>query len=274
VVEALIAFLALTIMEIVLGIDNIVFISIQTAKLPPEQRARARWLGLGLAMGARIMLLLAINWIMGLTEPAFHLSSLGIASEWLRDGTHDEIDIVSWKDLILLGGGLFLLNSSVREIHHKMEGASDGHHTSGTGVTMTSVMIQIGLLDIIFSLDSVITAVGMVHSGEGGQATHEHGLTIMVSAIVLAVLVMMFFAGPVSAFVEKHPTVKMLALSFLLLIGVMLIAEGIGSHIEKGYIYFAMGFSLMVEFFNLRADRKRKEFAQQLKEHAVIEAGK
>jgi predicted tellurium resistance membrane protein TerC len=261
-------------MEIVLGIDNIVFISIQTGKLPQEQRARARWLGLGLAMGARILLLLAINWILGLVQPAFHLSSLGIAAEWLRDPTHEEIDVVSWKDLILLGGGLFLLWSSVREIHHKMEGEHEEHHQTSGRVTMSSVLIQIGLLDIIFSLDSVITAVGMVHSGDGGQSPYEHGLYIMIAAIVLAILVMMFFAGPVSAFVEKHPTVKMLALSFLLLIGVMLIAEAIGTHIDKGYIYFAMGFSLMVEFFNLRAAAKRKEKARLLKEHAAYEAGK
>lgn len=268
--ELAVALVALTVMEIVLGIDNIVFISIQTAKLPKEQRARARWIGLAAAMGSRIVLLFMISWIMQLITPIFRWSDLGlgIGTEWLEK--HEEVDVVSWKDLVLLAGGLFLLWSSVREIHHKMEGHADDHHADqGTGVTFSSVIVQIGLLDIIFSIDSVITAVGMVHSGEGA---HPGGIYVMITAIVIAVLVMMFFAGPVSAFVEKHPTVKMLALSFLLLIAVMLIADAAGTHIEKGYIYFAMGFALMVEFFNLRSAAKRKQ--KQLKEHEAIQAGR
>jgi len=269
-VEAAIALVALTVMEIVLGIDNIVFISIQTAKLPPEQRALARWLGLGAAMGARILLLLAISWIMGLTQPVFELSWLGVGTQWLQAEAREEINVVTWKDLVLLVGGLFLINSSVREIHSKLEGHGDEHGEGKPVVSFTSVIIQIGLLDIIFSLDSVITAVGMVQTGD---ESHPGGIWIMVTAVVLAVIVMMFFASPVSAFVEKHPTVKMLALSFLLLIGVMLLADAVGTHIEKGYVYFAMGFSLMVEFFNLRASAKRKK-REQLMEHEAIEAGK
>jgi predicted tellurium resistance membrane protein TerC len=255
-VELGIALVALTVMEIVLGIDNIVFISIQTSKLPKAQRPRARWIGLAAAMGTRILLLVCINWIMRLTQPAFELSWLGIGKEWLTEKVHEHINVVTWKDLVLLGGGLFLLNSSVREIHHKMEGHQEDHADHGTGVTMTSVILQIGLLDIIFSLDSVITAVGMVNSGENAP---PGGIYVMITAIVLSVIVMMFFAGPVSHFVEKHPTVKMLALSFLLLIGVMLVADALGTHIEKGYVYFAMGFALLVEGFNLRASARRKQ---------------
>jgi predicted tellurium resistance membrane protein TerC len=249
--EAIIALVALTLMEIVLGIDNIVFISVQTGKLPVEQRAYARWLGLAIAMGARILLLLCINWIMQLTSLAFDMTPLFKSSELLDkllpadEHVRKSILEVSWKDLILFVGGLFLINSSVREIHHKLEGEyNDAHATTGT-VTLNSVLLQIGLLDIIFSLDSVITAVGMVHE-----------VKIMIFAIIVSVLVMMFFAGSISAFVEKHPTVKMLALSFLLLIGVMLVADAVGTHIEKGYIYFAMGFSLLVELLNLRAAKK------------------
>jgi predicted tellurium resistance membrane protein TerC len=283
-VELGIALVALTVMEIVLGIDNIVFISIQASKLPKDQRARARWFGLGAAMGTRILLLLGINWIMQLTNAIFTWSdlldwaapwlgarameSLGLesAQDWLLDDHHKEVNAFTWKDLVLLVGGLFLLNSSVREIHNKMEGAHEDHAEHGTGESLLSIVVQIGLLDIIFSLDSVITAVGMVNSGEGA---HPGGIWVMIAAIVIAVLVMMFFAGPVGRFVEKHPSVKMLALSFLLLIGVMLVADAAGTHIEKGYIYFAMGFSLLVEVLNLRAAARRKQ--RQVKES---EAGK
>lgn len=275
-VELGIALVALTVMEIVLGIDNIVFISIQASKLPKEQRATARWFGL--AMGMRIVLLFFINAIMQLTQSIFLWSDLidllrYWLGEWSSDGLglaqakewlekHEDVNAATWKDLVLLIGGLFLLNSAVREIHHKMEGVEEKHADAGTaGVTLTSVIIQIGLLDIIFSLDSVITAVGMVNRGEHAP---EGGIYVMITAIVIAVLVMMFFAGPVGTFVERHPTVKMLALSFLLLIGVMLIADAVGTHIDKGYIYFAMGFSLLVEAFNLRASAKRK--LQQMKE--------
>jgi predicted tellurium resistance membrane protein TerC len=244
-VNDLIALVALTAMEIVLGIDNIVFISVVSSRLPPEQQKLARQIGLLAAMGTRILLLLTLTWIMHLKEPVFHLSDLGVMGAWLRERA--DIDNVSWRDLILLVGGLFLIRSSVMEIHHKIEGQHDEHATKGQ-VSFRSVIFQIAILDIIFSLDSVITAVGMAES-----------IWVMVLAVMLAVAVMMVFAGSVSAFVEKHPTVKMLALAFLLMIGVMLVAEGLGTHIEKGYIYFAMAFSLLVEVLNLRAKAKSEK---------------
>jgi predicted tellurium resistance membrane protein TerC len=245
IVHDLVALVALTAMEIVLGIDNIVFISVVSSRLPEAERKSARQIGLFAAMGTRILLLLTLTWIMRLTHPMVTLSQLGLPadwSEWLAH--HKELNEFSWRDLILLLGGLFLIRSSVVEIHNKIEGAHDDHQT-GKGVTFRGVITQIAILDIIFSLDSVITAVGMAES-----------LWVMITAVVLAVIVMMVFAGTVSGFVERHPTVKMLALSFLLLIGVMLVAEGVGTHIEKGYIYFAMGFALLVEFLNLRAQAK------------------
>jgi predicted tellurium resistance membrane protein TerC len=223
-----IALLTLTALEVVLGIDNIVFISILSGKLPAEQRARARQVGLLAAMGMRILLLLAIGWVVGLTEPLFNV--LG------RD--------VSGRDLILLGGGLFLLAKATWEIHGRLEGEEHGPEVTAAS-SFASVIVQIMLLDIVFSLDSVITAVGM-----------SNQLPVMISAVVIAVLVMLFASGPVSELIERHPTLKMLALSFLLLIGVVLIAEGLGQHIEKGYIYFAMGFSVLVEFLNIRSSRK------------------
>jgi predicted tellurium resistance membrane protein TerC len=225
--QAWIALLTLTVMEIVLGIDNVIFISILAGRLPPDQRDRARRLGLGAAMIMRILLLLGITWVMRLTEPLFHLGEHG----------------VSGRDLILLVGGLFLIAKSTHEIHEKLEGA-DGHG-SGKGVSsFTGVVVQIMLLDIIFSLDSVITAVGMA----------QH-LPIMIAAVVLAVIFMLVYSGPVSRFVDRHPTVKMLALAFLILIGVTLVAEGCHQHISKGYIYFAMAFSVFVEMLNLRLRR-------------------
>lgn len=239
-VEYLVALVALTAMEIVLGIDNIVFIAILCGRLPEHQRATARRLGLGLALGARILLLLTLSWILKLTEPIFLLEHLSLPESWLNE----EVNEISIKDLILLGGGLFLLWKSTFEIHHKLED-KDGSHESNRPVSMGSVLLQIAVLDIVFSLDSVITAVGMVK----GSPT---GLAVMVTAIVLAVLVMLVFAGRVSDFVERHPTLKMLALSFLLLIGVMLVAEGVGTHFDKRYVYFAMAFSLFVEMLNLR----------------------
>jgi predicted tellurium resistance membrane protein TerC len=224
--EAWVALATLTILEIVLGIDNIVFISVLTDRLPAKERPKARQLGLGLAMGTRILLLFSITWIMRLTEPLFTL----VQNE------------VSGRDLILIVGGLFLLTKSTREIHHKMEGEDeDGQGRGGKVVTFTGALIQIALLDMIFSLDSVITAVGMADD-----------LAVMVTAVILAVGVMMISARPVGDFVSHHPTVKMLALSFLLLIGTSLVADGLGFHIPKGYIYFAMGFSVFVEFLNLR----------------------
>jgi predicted tellurium resistance membrane protein TerC len=242
-----IALIALTAMEIVLGIDNIEFISVVSSRLPEAERKSARQIGLLAAMGTRVLLLLTLTWIMQLTHPIFSLSQLSLPAdwlEWLHNEHQKELNEFSWRDLILLLGGLFLIRSSVVEIHNRIEGAHDDHE-SAKKVTFRGVIIQIAILDIIFSLDSVITAVGMAES-----------LWVMITAVVIAVGVMMVFAGTVSGFVEKHPTVKMLALSFLLLIGVMLVAEGIGTHIEKGYIYFAMGFALLVEFLNLRAMAK------------------
>jgi predicted tellurium resistance membrane protein TerC len=223
-----IALATLTVLEIVLGIDNIVFISILAGKLKTEERARARTIGLGLAMGTRILLLLSITWVMGLTAPLFTIFGQEI----------------SGRDLILLLGGLFLIAKSTHEIHDKLEGA-EAHGTGKAAASFGAVLVQIALLDIVFSLDSVITAVGMA----------EH-VGVMIIAVIVAVGVMLFSAGPISNFVEKHPTVKMLALSFLLLIGVSLIGEGLDHHIPKGYIYFAMGFSIFVEMINLRVRGK------------------
>jgi predicted tellurium resistance membrane protein TerC len=228
--EAWIALLTLTVLEIVLGIDNIVFISILAGKLPHNQQARARTVGLSMAMFARIGLLLSLTWIMRLTAPLFTIFGRGI----------------SGRDIILLAGGVFLLWKSTHEIHERLEGAPATERSTRNTVTMRSVLVQIALLDIVFSLDSVITAVGMANQ-----------VGVMIAAIVLAVGFMLFTAGPVSAFVERHPTVKMLALSFLLLIGVTLIAEGLGQHISKGYVYFAMAFSVLVEALNLRARKVR-----------------
>ncbi len=244
--EALIALVALTVMEIVLGIDNIVFIAILTDRLPKEQQAMGRRLGLAAALVTRILLLLTLTKIMELTSAAFTLSALGIPEQWLTT----EIDEVSFRDLILLGGGLFLIGKSVHEIHNKTEGFEDEHKVEKS-VTFGRVLCEIAILDIVFSLDSVITAVGMAEK-----------LWVMIAAVIIAVGVMMVFAETVSGFISRHPTLKMLALSFLLLIGVMLMAEGIGSHIEKGYIYFAMSFALLVEFLNIRASRKVEPEAQ------------
>jgi predicted tellurium resistance membrane protein TerC len=226
--EGWIALLTLSVLEIVLGIDNIVFISILAGKLPPGDRPRARRVGLGLAMFIRIALLLSITWVMGLTAPLFAVLSQEI----------------SGRDLILIIGGLFLLAKSTHEIHDKLEG-EEGHASAKVAASFVGVIIQILLLDIVFSLDSVITAVGMAED-----------VAVMIIAVVLAVVVMMFSAGAISDFVDRHPTVKMLALSFLLLIGVSLIAEGFEQHIPKGYIYFAMGFSVFVEFLNMRLRKK------------------
>lgn len=223
--EAWIALFTLTALEIVLGIDNIIFISILVGRLPVHQRQSGRVLGLGLAMGTRILLLLSLAWIMRLTEPLF--SVMGYA--------------ISGRDLILLIGGLFLLVKSTLEIHHNMEESASTEEKPVKTVNFIGVLIQIALLDIVFSLDSVITAVGMANDVE-----------VMILAIILAVGVMMIAAKPIGDFVEEHPTLKILALSFLILIGVSLIGEGLSFHIPKGYIYFAMGFSVCVEMINLR----------------------
>ncbi|GAB4117775.1 MAG: TerC family protein [Fimbriimonadaceae bacterium] len=221
------ALAALTVLEIVLGIDNIVFISILSGKLPEAQRAKARQLGLTLALVTRILLLMSITWVMGLTAPLFN--AVG------RD--------FSGRDLILLGGGLFLIYKSVIEIHHKLEGSE--HTKDAKAASFAGVIGQILLLDIIFSLDSVITAVGMAKD-----------LTVMILAVVISVGFMLAFAGKVSRFVEEHPTVKMLALAFLILIGVNLLAEGFHFHIEKGFTYFAMAFSVVVEMLNIKMRKK------------------
>jgi predicted tellurium resistance membrane protein TerC len=262
--DNLVALLTLTVLEIVLGIDNIIFISILAGKLHIDQRAKARTIGLGLAMFTRVALLLSLAWIVRLTQPLFSVLDHPI----------------SGRDLILIGGGLFLLGKSTWEIHHRLEGeeehapttASTGTTTAATSATsatestakrgegtdkpnarrrypgFSGVIIQIVILDIVFSLDSVITAVGMANE-----------LWVMITAVIIAVGVMMISAGPVSGFIDRHPTVKMLALSFLLLIGVALIAEGFGQHIPKGYIYFAMGFSVFVELLNISARRRKDE---------------
>lgn len=225
-----IALATLTALEIVLGIDNIIFISILAGKLPEHQQDKARKIGLALAMITRIGLLFSLSWVMGLTAPLFEV--LG--------------EEISGRDLILVFGGLFLLGKSTHEIHDKLEGDEE-HGEVRVKPSMKSVIIQILLLDVVFSLDSVITAVGMVEQ-----------LWIMVTAVVIAVIIMILFSGPVSRFVESHPTIKMLALSFLLLIGVALIAEGFDFHIPKGYIYFAMAFSLFVEMLNLKLRKSRQ----------------
>lgn len=227
--QAWIGFATLLALEIVLGIDNVIFISILASKLPTSQQATARLLGLGLAMLMRIGLLFSIAWVIGLTAPLFTV----LGQE------------ISGRDIILLIGGLFLIAKATHEIHQKLEG-EEGRTSSRVAPTFTSVIVQILLLDIVFSLDSVITAVGMVTQ-----------IGIMVAAVMVAVVFMMIFAGPVGAFVERHPTVKMLALSFLLLIGMTLLAEGFDQHIPKGYVYSAMAFSVFVEMLNLRAKKAK-----------------
>ena len=231
---AWIGLLTLVGLEIVLGIDNIVFISILAGKLPAEQRDRARKTGIALALVTRVLLLLSLKWVIGLTAPLFHLPIPGLGHE-MRG--------ISGRDLILLVGGLFLLAKATHEIHHKLEGDEEAR-TAGRVISFTSVIVQIALLDIVFSLDSVITAVGMVDEIE-----------VMITAVLIAAGFMLVSSGAISAFVDRHPTIKMLALSFLLLIGLTLIAEGFGQHIPKGYVYFAMGFSIFVEMLNLRARR-------------------
>ncbi|HMU69170.1 MAG TPA: TerC family protein [Chitinophagales bacterium] len=242
--DAWIALLTLTILEIVLGIDNIIFISILSTKLPEAQQKPARRWGLMLAMGTRVLLLLSISWILGLEADLFNISGHGI----------------SGRDIVLLIGGFFLIYKATTEIHGKIEG--EEHETSSKAKTpsFVSVVGQILLLDIVFSLDSVITAVGMVDADK---------VIIMIAAVIIAVIIMLFAADPISNFVQKHPTVKMLALSFLVMIGVSLIIEGWGGHVEKGYIYTAMGFSVVVEMLNLRmkANAKKRHELRNMKEN-------
>jgi predicted tellurium resistance membrane protein TerC len=228
--QSWIALLTLTLLEVVLGIDNVIFISILAGKLPANQQGKARQIGLILAMLMRIVLLFSIVWIIRLTGPLFSIAG----------------HTFSGRDLILIGGGLFLLYKATHEIHDKLEG-EEGQASARVPPSFGAVLVQIMILDMVFSLDSVITAVGMAQE-----------LAVMVLAVVIAVLIMMFSAGPISAFVTRHPTVKMLALSFLLLIGMALIADGFGFHIPKGYIYFAMGFSIFVEVLNLQLRKRAK----------------
>jgi predicted tellurium resistance membrane protein TerC len=233
--NAWVALATLTALEIVLGVDNIIFISILVGRLPPEKRDLARRLGLSLAMGSRILLLLSLAWIMRLTEPLFSVFGKG----------------VSGRDLILIGGGLFLLWKSVHEIHNSLEGENDdgngGSAAAAAGASFAGVLVQIAVIDIVFSLDSVITAVGLADD-----------VMVMVVAIVAAVAVMMFAAKPIGEFVDTHPTIKILALAFLVLVGVTLIGEGFGAHLPKGYIYFAMAFSFAVEMINIRMRKRMK----------------
>jgi predicted tellurium resistance membrane protein TerC len=240
--EALIALLTLTVLEIVLGIDNVIFISILVQRLPAAERDRARYIGLGLAMGMRILLLLTISWIIGLTAPAITIGDFEF----------------SWRDLILIGGGLFLLWKATTEIHESLEG-EEQHHDEAVGTAKFGpVIFQIVLLDIVFSLDSVLTAVGLVDE-----------IAIMIAAVVIAVGVMLVASGPLARFVHEHPSVKILALSFLLLIGVTLVLDGFGVHVDKAYIYAAMGFSVFVEALNLR--RRQKQAALELRPTFVKE---
>lgn len=243
--QAWIAFLTLTGLELVLGIDNIVFISILAGKLPAEQQQRARTIGLALAMFIRVALLFSISWVIGLTAPLFTV----LGQE------------ISGRDIILVAGGLFLIAKSTHEIHGKLEGG-EGHASARVAPSFAGVIIQILLLDAVFSLDSVITAVGMVDN-----------IWIMISAVVVSIVFMMAFAGKIGAFVQKHPTVKMLALSFLILIGVTLIAEGFDQHIPKGYIYFSMAFSVFVEMLNLKL-RKPAKAPVKLHDAYVAEEGR
>jgi len=226
-----IGFFTLLSLEIVLGIDNVVFISILAGKLPKNQQARARQVGLGMALLTRILLLLTLSWLIGLTEPLFSIFGKEL----------------SGRDLILIVGGLFLLGKATYEIHDKLEG-EEGHAEKKVAASFVAVIVQIMLLDIVFSLDSVITAVGMVDE-----------VPVMVAAVIVAVMVMLVSVGGISRFIEEHPTMKILALSFLLLIGVTLLLDGLHQHVPKGYIYFAMGFSLLVEMLNLRLRAKAKE---------------
>ena len=231
-IEGLSALLTLSLMEIVLGIDNIIFIAILTGRLPKEKQPMAQKLGISMALITRILLLFSLSWLMGLTKPLFELFNHGF----------------SFRDLILVSGGLFLVAKATFEIHHKIEGIEDEHsQANGKTKSLQWIILQIMILDIVFSLDSVITAIGMVQQ-----------ISIMVTAMVIAMIVMLMSASSISEFVEKHPTIKILALSFLILIGVVLIIEGMGGHVGKGYIYFAMFFSFCVELINMKYRTKSK----------------
>jgi predicted tellurium resistance membrane protein TerC len=254
--EAWISLLTLTLLEIVLGIDNIVFISILSGKLPANQQKKARQLGLGLAMITRVLLLLSLSWVMSLTSPLFNIG------EWISLDNQEWLEklAISGRDLILILGGLFLIYKSTQEIHLKLEGEEEEEGKTKVH-SFAGVIVQILILDVVFSLDSVITAIGMA----------EH-VEVMIAAVIIAVLIMMVSADAISGFVNNHPTVKMLALSFLLLIGVSLLAEGLDQHIPKGYIYFAMAFSILVEMLNLKM-KKNTGKPIQLKNKAAEKKG-
>ncbi len=241
--EAIISLLTLTLLEIVLGIDNIIFISIVADKLPKEQQGKARTIGILLALVVRVGLLFAISWIVSLKEPLFYAFKIGF----------------SGRDIILFLGGLFLLGKSTTEIHHKLEGDEEDA-TSRKVVSMRSAIIQIVLLDIVFSFDSILTAVGLVDS-----------VYIMIIAVVIALGVMLAFARPISNFVNTHPSIKMLALSFLIMIGLLLVAEAFHVHVPKGYVYFAMAFSLLVEMLNLRLDKKKNNAVKLRNKYVTTE---
>ncbi len=252
----LLSLVTLSAMEIILGVDNVIFIAILAGKLPPDQQPKARRLGLVLALFIRIGLLFGISWLAGLTTPFFTIPLLGKG--------------ISGRDLILLGGGLFLMWKSTHEIYEKLEvGHKDDAPKPGQGA-FGAVLVQILLMDIIFSLDSVITAVGMVKGKEGDAASATAALAVMITAMVVSMIFMLFFAGPISDFVNRHPSMKILALSFLLMIGVMLVMEGWGAHVNKGYIYFAMAFSVGIEVLNMRFRRKQAQKPVEL--HSVLEA--
>lgn len=251
--DSVLALVTLTAMEIVLGIDNIVFLSILVASLPPERQKTARYLGLGLALVARMGLLLGIKWVMGLETALFQLSTFGVLPDsWLRNY---HVDSVTGRDLVLFGGGLFLIAKSVVEIHKKVEGGEEEEVAEkAKAASFAGVIAQIVVIDLVFSLDSVISAIGMVQE-----------IWIMVVAIVIAVTFMAAFSGRISRFIDANPTFKILALSFLVMIGVMLIAEGIGTRIGRGYIYAAMVFALLVEILNMRARRGKKKKREEAK---------
>lgn len=268
----LFALISLTAMEIILGIDNIIFLTILVGRLPAHQQKIARQLGLGAALGTRLLLLFTLAWLAGLTTPLFHWTDLGVPDSWIRpqvtvrdlndknlmhkefsqdkipmtkdraDALFKQMDEVSLRDLVLILGGLFLIVKSTMEIHHKLDEVRHGPDKPPRAASnFMAVIVQIAIIDLIFSLDSVITAVGMARQ-----------IWVMVVAMVTAVVIMLIAAAPIGNFVSRNPTMKMLALSFLILIGVMLLADGIGQHIDRGYVYFAMGFSVIVEFLNLR----------------------
>jgi predicted tellurium resistance membrane protein TerC len=270
-VNALAALATLAILEIVLGIDNIVFLAILTGKLPTDQQPRARTLGLGLAALGRVALLLAISWVITLDKTVLFEVPFAIpgspaapvtphSAEGLIEEVIEHRTPVTAKDLVLILGGLFLLAKSTWEIGHQLEAHEAGHQRTYSSLPV--VLAQIVAIDLVFSLDSVLTAIGMVQPDE--YTTHWVPLTIMIAAILLAIAVMMLFSGPISRFVNRHPSVKMLALAFLILIGVVLVAEGLHTHIPRGYIYFAMAFSLGVEMLNLRAASRAETKQREL----------